>query len=77
MPGYSLEFILSLNSASIEEVKNAIREFGEGLVIAQLPADSSPEFRDFKINIRTLEPEVIFDTCGQFGRIKSVKIDES
>jgi len=74
---YSLEFILSLHSEPIEKVKNSIREFGDGIEITQLPHDGVSEFRDFKVNIHTLDPEVIFDTCGQFGRIKSVKIDES
>jgi hypothetical protein len=32
--------------------------------------------KDFKIRISTEDPTIIFDTCAQFGRLRSIKIDE-
>ena len=52
-------------------------EFGEGLEISQLPKNGADKGENFKINLYTEDPTIIFDTCAQFGRIKSVKIDEA
>lgn len=76
MAKYFLEFILSLHNISCEKAADSIREFGENLEVIPLPQDGISLSRDFKINISTDEPTIIFDTCGQFGRIKSVKVNE-
>ena len=75
MPKYSLEFILCVRDISIETLKNSIIEFGDGLQIAQCPDDNA-KGKNLKIHINADDPTIIFDTCGQFGRIKSAKIDE-
>ncbi len=76
MSKYCLEFILNMQTISAESLKNSIIEFGEGLEIIELPQENTVKSRDFKIRIYTEEPTVIFDTCAQFGRLKSIKIDE-
>jgi len=76
MHKYRLEFILSIQDASPQIIRNAIVGFGEGLEISPLPQDNGGKTRDLKIHILTEDPTVIFDTCAQFGRIKSVKVDE-
>ncbi|MDD4894045.1 MAG: hypothetical protein PHW54_01860 [Candidatus Omnitrophica bacterium] len=76
MRKYFLEFILDMQAASIDTLKNSIIEFGEDLEILQLPQDDAVKGRDFKICIQTEDPTIIFDTCAQFGRLKSIKIDE-
>jgi len=65
-----------MQAQSTQALKNSIIEFGEDLEISQLPQDKSANNRDFKICISTEDPTVIFDTCAQFGRLKSIKIDE-
>jgi dihydroxyacetone kinase-like predicted kinase len=40
-----------------------------------MPQDKDIKGRDFKIRIYTDEPTIIFDTCAQFGRLKSIKIE--
>jgi len=57
---------------STQALKNSIIEFGEGLEISQPGQDNG----DFKIRIYTEDPEVIFDTCAQFGKLKSIRINE-
>ncbi len=75
MRKYALEFILSAQNISAETIKNAVTEFAEDLDIAEL-AQSSKDGQDFKIRMRVDDPTIIFDICGQFGRIKSAKVDE-
>ena len=65
-----------MQNASPQALKNSIIEFGEGLEILELPQESTVQSRDFKIRIYTEDPTIIFDTCAQFGRLKSIKIDE-
>ncbi len=76
MRKYCLEFILNMQTVSMETLKNSIVEFGEDLEILQLQQDDDVEGRDFKIRIYTEDPTIIFDTCTQFGRLKSIKVDE-
>lgn len=76
MRKYCLEFILNMQTVSMETLKNSIVEFGEDLEILQLQQDDDVKGRDFKIRIYTEEPTIIFDTCAQFGRLKSIKVDE-
>ena len=65
-----------MTAVSSETLRNHIVEFGEDLEIFELPQDNSVKSRDFKIRIYTEDPTIIFDTCAQFGRLKSIKIDE-
>jgi len=73
MQKYNLEFILHIQKASEETIRENISELGEALEISDCQ-DNLPQGKNFKINIQTEDPTVIFDTCAQFGRIKSVKI---
>jgi len=77
MPKYYLEFILNTYDTTSQIIKNSLMEFGEGLEISQLPKNGADKGENFKINLYTEDPTIIFDTCAQFGRIKSVKIDEA
>jgi len=76
MHKYCLEFILNAQNVSMETLKNSILEFGEDLEIYQLPQEGNAKCGDFKVHIFTDEPTIIFDTCAQFGKIKSIKINE-
>lgn len=76
MRKYCMEFILNMEALSLEPLRNSIVELGEGLEITQLPQAGDAKGSDFRINIYTEDPTVIFDTCAQFGRLKSIKIDE-
>jgi len=73
MQKYNLEFILHVQDASEETIRENISELGESLEISDCQ-DNPDKGNNFKINIQTEDPTVIFDTCAQFGRIKSVKI---
>lgn len=88
---YFLEFILTVKEAPIEVIRNSLVEFGENLSIEIQLEDSvcvapkqnfsvdmqdvSAKNQDLRIKISTEDPTIIFDTCSQFGRLKSVKID--
>ena len=75
MHKYFLEFIITTYNITEEAIKNSLTEFGEGLEIHNCQ-DLEGRGKDFKININTEDPTVIFDICSQFGRIKTVKINE-
>lgn len=53
----------------VDNLKNSLVEFGRDLDISQGEGG-------FNIRIDTEDPTIIFDTCAQFGRIKSVKVEE-
>ena len=71
---FVLEFILHAHNTSAEKIKSSLAEFGEDLSVCADGLDKCS--KDFKINLRTDEPTIIFDLCSQIGRIKSVKINE-
>ena len=75
MSRHYLEFVLSVKDASAGVIRNSLVEFGEGLEIVALN-EEAPDCRDFRIRIYTEDPTIIFDTCAQFGRLKSIKVDE-
>ena len=74
---YSLEFILhTANSESHSTVKNCLVEWVQELEISESDCSDCSSGKDFKIRMRCQDPTIIFDTCAQLGRIKSVKVDE-
>lgn len=75
MQAYKLEFILHTHNITNEKIKNSLSEFGEDLEISEYNEPDNKE-NNFKINVLTQDPTVIFDICGQLGRIQQVKIDE-
>ncbi|OGX17439.1 MAG: hypothetical protein A3K83_06830 [Omnitrophica WOR_2 bacterium RBG_13_44_8b] len=75
MQKYRLEFILHVQDVKISAIKSSLSEFSENFSICESP-DSCDKNRNFKISINTDEPTAIFDICAQFGRIRSIKIDE-
>ena len=76
MNKFDLEFILNTYNATEKSIRDSLVEFTETLEIVKQEDPSGNLPFDFKINLRCDDPTIIFDICGQFGRIKSVKIDE-
>ena len=76
MQRYSLEFILNTHECSLDLLRNSIIEFGDSLEIIEEPSEGANKGNNFKINICTEDPTIIFDACAGLGRIKSVKINE-
>lgn len=72
---YSLEFILHTYNVTASELKNALTEFVQDLSIGERPAEGGSG-SDYGVKLVAEDPTLIFDICSQFGRIKSVKVDE-
>jgi len=72
---YALEFILHAKAASTKIIKSSLAEFGNDLAVSQ--TDEEKQRSDYKINMMTEDPTLVFDLCSQFGRIRSVKVQES
>ena len=77
MQKYHLEFFLNVQNPSIDIIEDSLLEFGEGLKVQQLPPNDVGKTCNLKIHIFTEDPTIVFDTCAQFGRIKSVKVNEA
>jgi dihydroxyacetone kinase-like predicted kinase len=75
MQKFVMEFILHCQGASEQAIQSSLSEFGEGVEVTDC-CDSESSAKNFKVNMLADDPMVIFDVCAQFGRIKSVKIDE-
>lgn len=75
MNRYLLEFVLYIQDASLEMIKKSISELGEDIEVIECQEDLA-KGKNFRIRINTDDPTLIFDTCAQFGRIKSVKVNE-
>lgn len=72
---YHLEFILHSHNTSAQSIKSSLVEFGECCEISVLDSAGTEE-NNFRVNMDTEEPALVFDVCSQIGRIRSVKIDE-
>lgn len=76
MQNFHLDFILHVVDMSAEQVRSSLAEFGEGLEITDCQNETG-KGKNYKVRVCTEDPTIIFDVCGQFGRIKSAKINES
>ena len=76
MHKYHLEFTLHAGDTHLKTLKDSLAQLGEDLEITPVEQDSLPKQKDFKIQMYTEDPTLVFDACGQFGRIKSVKVSE-
>lgn len=72
---YAVEFILVTHAESLDPLKSSLAEFAEVLEIADSPEQGALG-KNLKVRLNTEEPTAVFDICYQFGRIKSVKVDE-
>lgn len=73
---FRLEFILHAHDTSIQDIRNSLVEFAQDIQICDMSPDVSGEGKDFKLSMSVQDPTMIFDLCGQFGRIRSVKVEE-
>lgn len=59
-----------------KDIESSLHDLGEDLELTEYLTDNGVG-KDIKIRINTIDPTIIFDTCAQFGRIKTVKVDEA
>jgi len=71
-PKYTLEFILHTQNSSPKMIKSSLAEFGNDLVVSQ--CQEQDEKCNYKVNMTTEDPTLVFDLCAQMGRIRSVKV---
>ncbi len=69
---YVLEFILHARNSSPKSIKGFLAEFGDNLTVAQEQEGKA----DYKVNMETEDPTMVFDLCAQLGRIRSIKVTE-
>jgi len=73
---YSVEFILITNVESLDTLRSSLSEFAEVSSIKDFEPLENTGSKNLEVKLVTEEPTAIFDICAQFGRIKSVKINE-
>ena len=71
---YALEFVLHAKDSSPKIIKSALAEFGSELTV--LDCQKHAESWNYKVNMITEDPTLVFDLCAQLGRIRSVKVQE-
>lgn len=76
MQKYSLEFLLSVYNLSVKKLASSLSEFSEGLEIIPY-SDEKSNRETVKIKLITDDPTIVFDVCSQFGKIKSVKVQDT
>ncbi|MCU0665569.1 MAG: hypothetical protein MUF05_00505 [Candidatus Omnitrophica bacterium] len=77
IPYYTLDFILHTYTATnLQAVKSALVEFAQAIQVAQIEENGLSRTDQYKISMTVEEPTIIFDICAQFGKIKSMKIEE-
>ncbi len=62
-------------NSSAKIVKSSLAEFGNDLVVSQCQEEG--ERCNYKVNMTTEDPTLVFDLCSQLGRIRSIKVQES
>ncbi|HNW39535.1 MAG TPA: hypothetical protein PL125_02485 [Candidatus Omnitrophota bacterium] len=72
---YVLEFVLHAKDSSPKAIKNALAEFGSDLTVAE--CQKQAETCNYKVEMTTEDPTLVFDLCSQLGRIRSVKVHEN
>ena len=77
MHKYFLEFTLSTHDYSMDEIKECLLGLGESLEILPLPQCDTERARNYKIHLNVEDAMLVFDTCAQLGKIKSVRINEN
>ena len=73
---FHLEFMLHAHNTSMQDIRNSLIEFAQDVEVVDMSPEVASGGKDFKLNMRVQEPTMIFDLCGQFGRIRSVKVEE-
>ncbi|MDD5692054.1 MAG: hypothetical protein PHP10_02625 [Candidatus Omnitrophica bacterium] len=73
-PKFALEFILHSKNSSPKTIKSSLEEFGSGLTVHQCQKEGGT--CDYKVNMTTEDPTLVFDLCSQIGRIRSIKVHE-
>lgn len=71
---YTLEFILHSKNSSPKTIKSSLEEFGSGLTVQECQKEGGA--CDYKVNMTTEDPTLVFDLCSQIGRIRSIKVHE-
>jgi hypothetical protein len=72
---FRLELILHAHDTSAQDIRNSLVEFAQDIEIVDMSPEVASEGKDFKLSMRVQDPTMIFDLCGQFGRIRSVKVE--
>ncbi len=76
LPLFRLEFTLSVNGASAETLRTSLIEYTQEFDVRSCGSDPGSERQEYRINLVTEDPTLIFDLCSQYGRLKSVKVQE-
>ena len=72
MVKYHLEFIINGQDLTAGQLIECLGGYAEGLEITE----NKEVPGSFRVSLSAVEPTIIFDTCAQFGRLKSIKVSE-
>lgn len=67
---YSVEFLLTNVTLSIEEIKKSLSDIGSPILLAYEKGDT------VKVLIRTTDPKKVFDRSRRFGKSTKIRVDD-
>jgi hypothetical protein len=72
---YRLNFIIHTYNVKLGMIKSSLAEFAEAIEVSGIGSPSG-KGESFSVTLSTEDPTIIFDVCSQFGRIRSVKVED-
>jgi dihydroxyacetone kinase-like predicted kinase len=71
---FSVEFTINVYGTPVQVLKDSLVGLGNDFNLQEKEENGRGSI--IKIHIHTNDPYLVFDTCSQFGRLKSVKVEE-
>ncbi len=73
---YQLEFVLAAAGISEQDLLDLLKDITEEVELSVLPQQGGERSLPYKVTACVQDPTIVFDACAEFGRIRSVKIEE-
>lgn len=74
---FRMKFILGGRCLSEDMLRRALEDTGENLELSSAGEEDVCGETRIHVSLGTDDPELIFDICSQYGRIRSAKIEET
>ncbi len=74
---FRMKFVLGGGCVSEDILRRALEGIGEDIELSLHKETNVPGESGIHVSLGTDDPELIFDICSQYGRIRSAKIEET
>ncbi|MFA5430015.1 MAG: hypothetical protein WC329_02530 [Candidatus Omnitrophota bacterium] len=74
---FRMKFILGVGCVSEDMLRRALDGIGEEIELSLQGEAGVPGGSCMHVSLGTDDPELVFDICSQYGKIRSAKIEET